>query len=52
LEEEDHEACNSLPYSNGRTHHGDYTVHFGGTFDLLGFSIDTTYIITVAPKKP
>ena len=31
---------------------GTHTVHFGGTFDLLGFSIDTTYIITVVPKKP
>jgi hypothetical protein len=31
---------------------GTHTVHFGGTFDLLGFSIDTTYIITVVPRKP
>ena len=28
---------------------GTHSIHFGGTFDLLGFSIDTTYVITVAP---
>ncbi len=28
---------------------GRHTLHFGGTFDELGFSIDTTYSITVAP---
>jgi hypothetical protein len=31
---------------------GTHTVHFRGTFDGLGFSIDTTYIITVVPRKP
>lgn len=30
---------------------GTHTVHFGGTFDLLGFSIDTTFNITVESKK-
>jgi len=31
---------------------GRHVVHFGGTFDEFGFSIDTTYNITVVPKKP
>ena len=31
---------------------GTHVVHFGGTLDLLGFSIDTTFNITVVPKKP
>jgi hypothetical protein len=31
---------------------GTHTVRFGGTFDEFGFSIDTTYNITVVPKKP
>ena len=30
---------------------GEHEIHFGGTFDEFGFSIDTTYHITVAPKK-
>jgi hypothetical protein len=32
---------------------GEHVIHFGGTFDEFGFSIDTTYHITVKPpKKP
>ncbi len=31
---------------------GTHTVHFGGTFDLQNFSIDTTFQITVVPKGP
>ncbi len=31
---------------------GEHVLHFGGTFDEFAFSIDTTYIITVVPKKP
>lgn len=30
---------------------GEHVIHFGGTFDEFGFSIDTTYIITVTPGK-
>jgi hypothetical protein len=30
---------------------GTHVVHFGGTFDEQGFSIDTTFNITVAPMK-
>ncbi len=30
---------------------GEHEIRFGGTFDEFGFSIDTTYHITVAPKK-
>jgi hypothetical protein len=30
---------------------GEHVIQFGGTFDELGGSIDTTYIITVSPKK-
>lgn len=30
---------------------GQHEISFGGTFDELGFSIDTTYRITVAPQK-
>jgi hypothetical protein len=30
---------------------GEHVIHFGGTLDEFGFSIDTTYLITVAPKK-
>jgi hypothetical protein len=29
---------------------GRHTIHFGGTFDQLGFSIDTTFNITVKPR--
>ncbi len=28
---------------------GEHVLHFGGTFDEFGFSIDTTYMITVEP---
>lgn len=31
---------------------GTHEVHFGGTFDEFGFSIDTKFNITVEPKKP
>ncbi len=31
---------------------GTHVIHFGVTFDEFFFSIDTTYIITVVPKKP
>jgi hypothetical protein len=27
---------------------GEHVIHFGGTFDDFGFSIDTTYVITVS----
>jgi hypothetical protein len=30
---------------------GEHVIHFGGTFDEFGFSIDTTYLITVAPPR-
>src|SRR5205814_1731632 len=30
---------------------GKHVLHFGATFDEFGASIDTTYIITVVPKK-
>jgi len=30
---------------------GKHTIHVGGTFDLLGYSIDTTFDITVTSKK-
>ncbi len=30
---------------------GEHVLSFGGTFDEFGFSIDTTYLITVVPKK-
>lgn len=31
---------------------GEHVLHFGGTLDEFNFAIDTTYIITVAPKEP
>lgn len=31
---------------------GVHTIKFGGTFDLMNFSINTTYNITVAPATP
>jgi hypothetical protein len=31
---------------------GTHELHFGGTFDSLGFGIDTTYRVTVAPGAP
>ena len=31
---------------------GRHVVRFGGTFDELGFSIDTTFVITVQGGKP
>jgi hypothetical protein len=30
---------------------GRHVLHFGGTFDEFGFSIDTTYIINVVPRR-
>jgi hypothetical protein len=29
---------------------GEHVIHFGGTFDAFGFSIDTTYNINVVPE--
>jgi hypothetical protein len=31
---------------------GDHTIHFGGRFPNLGFSLDITYNLTVAPRRP
>jgi hypothetical protein len=31
---------------------GEHEIHIGGTFDEFGVSIDTTFIITVVPRRP
>jgi hypothetical protein len=31
---------------------GEHLIHFGGTFTDFGFSLDITYNLTVAPKRP